>query len=129
MMMSQLKNEALLESVLNSALMGLETFVMNETLNYPAGYRLAFRELGLSIGLSGVENLQKWSEENSSLFSRESSVHQRIEDLMEYAALREKIERFWMDDENRKASTWISHREINMVMLATSLAPGRFLMI
>jgi hypothetical protein len=39
------------------------------------------------------------------------------------------IERFWMDDKNRGASTWTDHREINMVMLATSLAPGRFLAI
>jgi hypothetical protein len=34
-----------------------------------------------------------------------------------------------MDDRNRQASTWIEHREINMVMLATSLAPDEFLMI
>jgi hypothetical protein len=43
--------------------------------------------------------------------------------------LREEIEQFWTEDGNRESSTWIEHREINMVMLATSLAPGRFLAI
>ena len=97
MIRGYLKNAELLESVLNSALMGLEAFVMDETIDYPAEYRLAFRELGLSIGLSAVENLSKWIEKNPSLFSRESSV---LEDLMEYMPLREKIERFWLDDKN-----------------------------
>jgi len=121
-----LKNADLLKSVLNSALMGLEAFVMAETLDYPAEYRLAFRELGLSIGFSAVENLLKWIEKNPSLFGHESSV---LEDLMEYMPLREKIERFWQDDKNRNASTWIQHSDINMIMLATSLAPDEFLMI
>jgi hypothetical protein len=31
-----------------------------------------------------------------------------------------------MDGKNREASTWIEHREINMVMFATSLAPNGF---
>jgi hypothetical protein len=48
---------------------------------------------------------------------------------MEYVPLKERIEQFWIDNKNRQASTWIEHREINMVMLATSLAPSRFLMI
>jgi hypothetical protein len=48
---------------------------------------------------------------------------------MEFVPLRKEIEQFWMDDENREGSTWIEHQEINMVMLATSLAPGRFLTI
>ena len=40
---------------------------------------------------------------------------------MGYMPLRETIENFWIDGKNRQASTWIEHREINMVMLATSL--------
>jgi hypothetical protein len=45
----------------------------------------------------------------------------------ELVPLREKIEQFWLDGKNREASTWTEHREINMVMLATSLAPDGFL--
>jgi hypothetical protein len=37
------------------------------------------------------------------------------------------IEEFWLGEENRRTSGWISHRDINMVMLATSLVPDGFL--
>jgi hypothetical protein len=128
-MQGRLKNVSLLETVVNSALLGMEAFVREDSLEYPSEYRLAFRELGLSIGLSAVEDLLRWIEENPSLFYRNSLLHRRVEDLMDYAPLGEKIERFWMDKKNREAGTWIEHREINMVMLATSLVPNGFLMI
>ena len=63
------------------------------------------------------------------LFPRRRYLDGRIDKLMDYVPLREKIEQFWMEAKNREASTWMEHREINMVMLATSLAPGRFLTI
>ena len=129
MILGHLKNASLLETVVQSALLGMKSFAKGETLEYPADYRLAFRELGLSIGLSAVENLRKGIEENPGLLSRNSSLQRWIEELMGYMPLRETIENFWIDGKNRQASTWIEHREINMVMLATSLAPGRFLTI
>ena len=129
MIQGGLKYESLLENVVDSAVLGLEYFVRNNQLEYPAEYRLAFRELGLSIGLSAVEKLQKGIEENPGVFSRESRLHRLAEELMGYLPLGKTIEQFWMDDRNRQASTWIEHREINMVMLATSLAPDEFLMI
>jgi hypothetical protein len=119
---------ALLENVLNSALMGVKAFESGETLAYPAGYRLAFRELGLSIGLAAVEDLAKWMEESPQILGT-GQLKPRIEGLMGYMPLREKIEQFWTDSKNREANTWIEHREINMVMLATSLAPEGFLKI
>ena len=57
MIHSGLKYESLLENVVDSAVLGLEYFVSNNQLEDPAEYRLAFRELGLSIGLSAVEKL------------------------------------------------------------------------
>lgn len=118
----------LLENVLNSALMGVKAFESSETLAYPAEYRLAFRELGLSIGLAAVEDLAKWMEENPVLFRR-GQLKPRVVELMGYVPLAEKIEQFWVDGKNREAVTWTEHREINMVMLATSLDPHEFLMI
>jgi hypothetical protein len=129
MIQGRLKNANLLENVADSALIGLEAFSKGGSLAYPGEYRLAFRELGLSIGLSAVEKLVKDIEENPSRFQQNSRLHRQIDDLMRYMPLREAIEQFWMDGKNRKASTWIEHREINMAMLATSLAPGSFLMI
>ena len=57
MVMGSLMDAGLLETVVDSALLGMESFAKSETLEYPADYRLAFRELGLSIGLSAVETL------------------------------------------------------------------------
>jgi hypothetical protein len=48
---------------------------------------------------------------------------------MMHVPLGKAIKRFWLDSRNKKARTWIEHREINMVMLATSLEPRAFLMI
>ena len=129
MIKGHLKNQGLLEGVVDSALLGLGSFAESGSMEYSAEYRLAFRELGLSIGLMAVENLLKGIEENPEPFRRSSYLHQRVEDLMGYVPFRKTIERFWMDDKNRKVGTWIDHREINMVMLATSLAPDEFLMI
>lgn len=46
-----------------------------------------------------------------------------------YLSLAERIDNFWMDDRNRSVTGWNEHREINMVMLATSLAPNEFLTV
>lgn len=124
-----LKCAGLVEIVMDSAEIGLESFVINNQLEYPAEYRLAFRELGLSIGLSAAENLQKMVGGNQGAFNNASRLQKLAEDLMEFLPLRKIIEQFWLDGRNRQASTWIEHREINMVMLATSLAPDQFLMI
>jgi hypothetical protein len=129
MMRCDFKYAGLLEAVLSSALLGMEAFVKGGSLKYPAEYRLAFRELGLSIGLAAVEKLRAWVDENPELFGGEGHLQRHVEALMGYVPLRETIERFWMDGKSREAGTWTDHREINMVMLATSLAPDEFLMI
>jgi len=46
-----------------------------------------------------------------------------LESLMQYVPIREKINSFWLNPKNRQSATWMAHRNINMVMLATSLAP------
>ena len=45
------------------------------------------------------------------------------------AAIAEIAETFWSQSVNRDNSTWMDHRDINTVMLATSLAPEGFLKI
>jgi hypothetical protein len=44
-------------------------------------------------------------------------------------SLGETIEGFWVGWKNRDDAGWSEHREINSVMLATSLAPQGFLTI
>ena len=117
----------LMENLLDASLPGLESHVRNNSLKLPADYRLAFRELGLAIGLRAVEKLKGLIEGNPDLFDRKHPLHLRIEKLMQYIPLSEIIEKFWLDRKNQKASSWTEHRNINMVMLATSLAPDGYL--
>lgn len=120
-------NERLPQTLFDSARIGLDSFTGSGSLELPASYRLAFRELGLSIGLAGVEKLQEWIAKNPDVRKRTYPLQQQIHPLLEYVPLREKIEHFWLDGKNREAITWTGHREINSVMLATSLAPEGFL--
>jgi hypothetical protein len=53
--MYKLPLEKLLTSLLDAAHKGIERFLQIGTLEYSAEYRLAYRELGLSIGLHGVK--------------------------------------------------------------------------
>lgn len=123
-----LKYANLLETIVSSALIGIKYFELENSLNYPAKYRLAFRELGLAIGLKGVNKLFDLIDENKNL-SKNSSLKQQVEALIEYLPIGESIEKFWINNENREVESWKEHQEINMVMLATSIIPEGFLMI
>ena len=117
----------LVETLLDSSMEGLGFYARERPLRLPAEYRLAFRELGLSIGLRAVERLKGLIIQNPGLFNNAYTLESRLEGLMRYAPLREEIEMFWLKPTNREVNTWTEHRDINMVMLATSLAPDGFL--
>jgi hypothetical protein len=122
-----LEQTGLLETLLESSLIGLESFVREDSLELSAGYRLAFRELGLSIGLLAVEKIEELIEQKSWPLRKKDSLHSWLKALSRYAGLREIIETFWLERTSRESDSWIAYRDINMVMLATSLAPDGFL--
>jgi len=122
-----LKQTDLLETLLESSLIGLESFVKENSLGLPVSYRLAFRELGLSIGLRAVEKIRELIEQKTTPMRNKDSLHSRLEILGRYAGLQEMIEKFWLEGANRKARSYTEHHDINEVMLATSLAPNGFL--
>ncbi len=117
--------DKLLENLLEDALTGLKSFATVHPLNLPAEYRLAFREFGLSIGLKAISQLSTLIGENPYYF--DPSLPLKLKPLMDYSGLIEQIENFWKNSANRESMTWKDHRDINMVMLATSLAPAGFL--
>ncbi len=119
--------DELLETLLTAALTGLEHYARQEEFRQPATHRLAFRELGLSIGLHAVVPMREAAEAHPERFPKGAMVPTRLAALMRYAALREEIETFWRNPENQQVHTWLEHRDINEVMLATSLAPQGFL--
>jgi len=117
----------LLGALLDSALVGLDSLLATGSLDLSARHRLAFRELGMSTGLAGIEKISELVGSNPYLFGRKSTFKQQVLALMEYVPLRKKIEQFWLNGKNRETTIWTEHREINTVMLATSLAPDGFL--
>ena len=118
----------LLVSVLDEARPGLAYQMKDrDVLSMPAESRLAFRELGLSIGLRAVKRTQALMENNPRAFDSLPALGPRIERLRPYLPLIDAIERFWLVPDNRGSRTWKEHEDINAVMLATSLAPDGFL--
>jgi hypothetical protein len=119
----------ILEKVLDAAAAGLESFTADSPLKYRARQRLPFRELGLAIGLKGVAKMREFFGESPAGLGQDSVLRQRVEGLSGYLPLGNIIERFWLDGKNREAGNWDEHREINSVMLATTLLPYGYLMI
>lgn len=117
----------LLPVLLKSSHSGLEVYLRGNPLDLPADRRLAFRELGLSLGLRAVERLRELIDERPNLLDEESRSW--VEGLMRHVVLSEEIDGFWLERNNREIGSWGEHRDINMVMLATCLVPDGYLRI
>jgi len=89
------------DAIADAAQLGFETWLGHMDLGSSAENRLAFRELGLAIGLAAT------------------AEHQDI---------RAAIEHFWLDPVHQRAQTWTGHEDINDVMLATALVPDGLLL-
>jgi hypothetical protein len=117
----------LLESVVSSSLRGIEAYLQTAPFRTLPEHRLAFRELGLSIGLSAVLPLWDTIERNPGLFEPGGDIARKVTALERHTPLADIITGFWLEEKNRDRGRWDEHRDINAVMLATSLAPGSFL--
>ncbi|MGD8825308.1 MAG: hypothetical protein PVI24_10030 [Myxococcales bacterium] len=92
----------LLPELLAAADMGLRYYRQQADLEGRASHRLAFRELGLAIGLATTGRAEEQS-------------------------LADQITAFWLEPRHQQQHTWASHRNINEVMLATDLVPEGFI--
>jgi hypothetical protein len=129
MIIAKLRESDRLVSLLRDAELGLEDFVWRRPLNASADYRLAFRELGLSIGLHAIRKMQRTIEQHPENFSNQHEVDARLSGLARFLPLTEIIENFWLEPINQQSYSWTGHRDINSVMLATSLAPEGYLVL
>ena len=103
--------------LLDAARSGLAALEQSGELRLPARHRLAFRELGLAIGLHALERLQ----------AAAPTLRTRLRAFAPYQLLAGDIEAFWLDPDRQRESTWNEHLDINTVMLATSLVPDGYL--
>lgn len=102
----------LLARLLGSAARGLAVFESKSETEEPARYRLAFRELGLAIGLEAL----------AAIDARLANAPQMAA-VKRYLPLAERIREFWLENEHQRVPSWRDHLDINEVMLATALAP------
>ena len=119
----------LLNRLLDAALTGLQHYAQGGELQLPAKHRLAFRELGLAIGLHAVERMRQSVDSESEHAASTLRLRAQLQVLMQYLPMRDEIEATWRDPEQQRAATWTEHQDINEVMLATSLAPDGFLVL
>ena len=117
----------LLGPVLAAAHAGVAAFAGSGTLRYPAEDRLAFRELGLALGLRGAGQLRGAIEASPEAFAHPDALLARTRALEDSAPLADAIMAFWLDERHRAVPSWTDHREINEVTLAACLAPDGFL--
>ena len=106
-------------ALLVAAVEGVTRVTVGRELRMPAASRLAFRELGLAIGLGAVSTLGGVGYAHRLA----PSGKRAMAELIEMASLREEIEAFWLVPDHRRNRAWHEHEDINDVMLATMLVP------
>jgi len=106
------------DRLLDAAVTGLAARDVAWDLALPADERLAFRELGLAIGLAAVRRM-----------AESSAGGPAIDRAAGFVDIGSSIEMCWLDPVHRRNQTWTDHRNINDVMLATCLQPDGFLIV
>ncbi len=119
----------LLGPVLAAAQAGIAAFARSGALRCPAERRLAFRELGLALGLRGAGRVREAIAATPGAFDAPGALLERARALEGLRPLAGAIEAFWLDERHRAVPAWTDHREINEVTLAAVLAPEGFLAI
>ena len=114
---------ALSPRVLDAARAGLDDYAAAAPLQAPPERRLAFRELGLAIGLHALALMAQRCPDG------DAGRRETVAALARHAALAARIESDWLDPAHREAASWQAHRDINEVMLATCLIPGGFVLL
>ena len=95
--------------VVEDCALSLAAVAQDDFIGLRASRRLAFRELGLALGLHAVAPLGECAD---------------VSLLERYVRLARALEDFWLEPANQAQPTWTEHGDINAVMLAASLAPG-----
>lgn len=111
-------DEHLIIDVLHGADVGLRHFRHGGSLEAPSSRRLAFRELGLAIGLQAEPVISSASADSTGLAK---AVAPHVMSLRSMAGVGDRVVSFWADRERHAEPLWQDHRDINEVMLATAL--------
>lgn len=116
-------------ALLEASLRGLEHYARHGSFKQAPLQRLAFRELGLAIGLSALDLLDFELQAAPQHFSDSSHLRSLLSALRPFETLGFELAEFWAEPMNQHGRRWTEHLDINEVMLATSLVPEGFLML
>ena len=119
----------LLEAVIQGCRDSLMLLFQAGYLNQPASHRLAFRELGLAIGLRALPIIADAMDKNRNIFEDRPSLRQTIDLLLPYQSLSDEIIGLWLPYAESRPERWRGHQDINEVMLATAIIPDTFLSV
>lgn len=125
----QLNESARLKALLRDVECSLRAFVAQNQLSLPAEYRLAFRELGLAIGLSTISKMNKRMVQDTESKINDQQVTTLLKNLAGFARVFVFLEDFWVEPAHQLTNSWRQHSDINNVMLATALAPDGYLQL
>ena len=112
----------LLTAILKGISVGLENFARQPLGGALPVQRLAFRELGLSIGLQTMENTLAQAKRWPSLGS---VAEEDLQQLCRLSGLGTQIIDYWSAADARSNRTWQDHQDINDVMLAAALTQAQ----
>ena len=116
-------------ALLEASLRGLEHYARHGSYKQAPAQRLAFRELGLSIGLSALDLLDFELQAAPENFSDSSHLRALLAGLRPFEEMGAELTEFWVEPSNQHGRRWTEHLDINEVMLATSLVPDGYLML
>ena len=116
----------LLEQIIDGCRQGLRALLAGGHLNLPPLHRLAFRELGLAIGLRALPVIASITK---SRIGSKPGLQRAIELLLPYQSLAGDIILVWLPYAQHPDKNWRAHQDINDVMLATALIPDLFLSV
>ncbi|MEJ2554201.1 MAG: hypothetical protein P8164_10175 [Gammaproteobacteria bacterium] len=122
-----ISDEQLRKDLLSAANFSLRSYLAGDELRQPSEYRLAFRELGLAIGLQATETMWQTANDEATQSDESPELLSQLQALREYTSIGNDIESVWRNPEHRHSAAWSDHRDINEVMLATCLVPEGFL--
>ena len=112
--------------VLEAAFRGLVACLHSGILEQAPAHRLAFRELGLAIGISAVRELRPLRLADTLAMDESTRVVQLLSSITQYADIVGRLPGGWLRASAQAGHAWSAHRDINEVMLATSLVPEGF---
>jgi hypothetical protein len=116
----------LLESLLEACLNGLTSLLAGRFFDRSMSHRLAFRELGLAIGLQALPLIADAIEKRKVKSRNRMAL---VDRLLAYESLSEDIISVWLPRAHSQDETWQAHQDINDVMVATALVPDTFLSV